>query len=92
MVNYISKELDVGNLKVPIYTPYIVPNPAESPWPALPAEHRTALAKWTSNRQAARAEDPQLLPLNSWILYQRRFVFQLICAENGPPSAALFLR
>ena len=75
MVNHISKELAVGKLKVPSYTPYIVPNLAEAPWPVPSAEHRTALSKWGSNRQAARSANPQALPLNAWILYQLRFIF-----------------
>ena len=75
MANYISKEIAVGKLKVPSYTPYIVPNPAEAPWPVPSAEHRTALAKWGSNRQASRSANPQALPLNAWLLYQLRFIF-----------------
>ena len=75
MVNYISMELAVGKPKVPIYTPYIVPNPAESPLPVPSAEHRTSLAKRNSNRQASRAENPQPFPLNARILYQMRFIF-----------------
>ena len=76
MVNYIRKEIAVGKLKVPIYTPYIVPNPAGSPRPAPSAEHRTALAKRNSRRQDSRAANPQLLPLNARILYQMRFISQ----------------
>ena len=75
MVNYVSRELAVGKLKVPSYTPYIVPNPAEAPWPVDSAEHRAAIAKWNSNRQASRSSNPQLLPLNAWLLYQLRFIF-----------------
>ena len=75
MVNYISKEIAVGKLKAPSYTPYIVPNPAEAPWPVPSAEHRTAVAKWTTNRQASRAANPQALPLSAWLLYQMRFIF-----------------
>ena len=82
MANYISNELAVGKLKLPSYTPYIVPNHAEAPWPVQSAERRTALAKWNSNRQVTRAGNPQLFPLNAWLLYQIRFIFSAdLCGE-----------
>ena len=75
MVNYISKELASGKLKVPSYTPYIAPNHAETPWPLQSAEHGAALAKWNANRQATRTAYPQLFHLNAWLLYRLRFIF-----------------
>ena len=36
MANYISRELARGKLQVPQYTPYIVPDLSESPWPPPP--------------------------------------------------------
>ena len=74
MVNYVSKELAIGKLKVPSYTPYIVPNLAEAPWPPS-SEHVTAITKWSSTRQAKGAAGPQAIPLNAWLLYQLRFIF-----------------
>ena len=75
MVNYVSRELALGKLKVPSYTPYIVPNIAEVPWPAPTAEHKAATLKWNSNRQAAKAAQPQPVSINAWVLYQLRFLF-----------------
>ena len=82
MVNYIRKEISVGGLKAPVYTPYIAPNPSESPWPAPSADRRADLAMWNSNRQASRAENPQSLPLNAWLLYQMRFILSTdLCGD-----------
>ena len=75
MVNYVSRELALGKLKVPSYTPYIVPSIAEVPWPVPSAEHKAAMVKWNSNRQAAKAAQPQPVPINAWVLYQLRFIF-----------------
>ena len=75
MVNYVSRELDLGKLKAPSYTPYIAPNIAEVPLPAQPAEPKDAMAKWNSNRQASKAAHPQPVPINDWVLYQMRFIF-----------------
>ena len=74
MVNYVSKELAIGKLKIPSYTPYIVPDLADAPWPPS-SEHTTAITRWKGNRQAGRSAVPQLLPLNAWLLYQLRFIF-----------------
>ena len=75
MVIYVSRELALGKLKVPSYTPYIAPNIAEAPWPAQSAERRASMAQWNSNCQAAKAAQPQPVPVNERALYQLRFLF-----------------
>ena len=75
MVNYVSRELAIGKTMVPSYTPFIVPNLADVPWPAPSAEHKSDIVKWNSNRQAGQEAVAQPLPLNAWALYQIRFIF-----------------
>ena len=75
MVNYVSRELAFGKTKVPSYTPFVVPNLADVPWPAPSSEHKSAIAKWNSNRQDGTSAVALPLPLNAWLLYHLRFIF-----------------
>ena len=71
MRNYVSRELPRGAAKTPSYTPSVVPDVGEVPWPVPTAEHSAALTLWSANaRQAAKASRPQSLPFNAWLLYR----------------------
>ena len=82
MVNYVSQELALGKLMVPSYTPNSAPNIAEVPWPAPSADRKAAMTMWSSNRQAAKAAQPQPVHVNAWVLYQMRIISEAyICGE-----------
>ena len=72
----------VGEIQVPSYTPYMCPGISEAPWIIPTSEHTDAITRWKANRQANRANKPQLLPQNAWILYRTRFIFtdDILCA------------
>ena len=79
MADLISLALARGLSKVPAYTPPIVPRVADAPWPVPSNEHPAAIAKWGANTRAAKRELFRMaVPIQSWILYQLRF---LITAE-----------
>ena len=86
IVNYVSRELAIGKLIAPIYTPYIAPNLADVHFPVPPTANKADMAKWISNRQAAKASHPQPAPVNVWALYRAHFVISAdICgAWNSP--------
>ena len=78
MADFISRELARGNLKVRIYTPYIVAAVSMAPWPVPSAEHTAAAVNWKANRQeakAVKAVNRQPSPFNSWMMYRVRFIF-----------------
>ena len=84
MAYCVSRELAIGKLKVPSYTPYIVPDIAAVPWPVASAEHKADATKSTGNRQSAKSAHFQPLPLNAWRLYQmRRVLASDICGAGS---------
>ena len=73
MANYISRSLSLGNLKVPIYTPYVASSIADVHWPTESAEHKAAATKWAVDRRDAKKAQRHPPPLNDWPLYHLRF-------------------
>ena len=59
----------------PWYTPYIVADLAEAPWPVQTSEHSAANTRWMGLRQAAKAPKIHHLRFQGWVLYRFRFVF-----------------
>ena len=73
MANYVSREIARGKCQTPPYTPYIVPDLSIAPWPVPTTEHTSALARWKSNKQTAKAGAPTL-PFPTWVLLRLRFI------------------
>ena len=74
MANFIRNELVRGQTQGTSYTPYIVADVSDAPWPGPSAEHTAAAAKWGNNRHATKVVNPQAAPFNSWLLYRLRYI------------------
>ena len=74
VANYVSRELDRGEHHTARYTPYIVADLTDAPWPVPTAEHSAANTRWAGLREAAK--DPKIhhLPSHGWVLYRIRFI------------------
>ena len=82
MSNYVSRELALGDLQIPSYTPYIAPDLSGSPWCVPIAEHSAALTRWRVSRQAAKMHKNLQLPFTDCVLYRMRFIFAAdICGD-----------
>lgn len=51
MATYASNELARGRLQVPVYTPFVVPEITQSPWPARMADPSAAIIRRKVNRR-----------------------------------------
>ena len=85
MATYISLELARSRNKVLAYTPFIAPEVSASPWAVTSKEHPAAVARWRTSAREAKGEDnPMSTPMQTWLLYQLRY---LIVADLAGASA-----
>ena len=66
--------LPAGSNRPPWYTPYIVADLTEAPWPVQTAEHSAVDTSWKGLRQASKAQKMPHLPFLGWILCRLRFI------------------
>ena len=75
MVNFASKELAQAASKDPPYTPYLTPNLHLRPWMPETSDRLVAQAQWESYAKSSKkAQLPLELSIQSFLLYQLRFV------------------
>ena len=76
--------------KIPPFTPYVVPQLSSAPWLPDVAEHRNSFENWSRNaRQARRRATPQELPIQSFLLYQLRFIVAGECCMAFRPFGGM---
>ena len=76
MVNWVNKQRAIASSKDPPFVPYLIPNLTEAPWLPPTTDHSAARTSWIDfSKQARRTTSPQELNIQSFDLYQIRFLF-----------------
>ena len=88
MANLIRKELDGAPNKDPPSKPFIAPELSSAPWIPDKSDHTSAMSSWKALSKN-RKPDPPECSIQSFILFQLRFVFAADLCQAWHPFGFL---
>ena len=85
MVNAIRKEIAEASNKDPPFKPFILPKLSHKPWMPDTADRNLAMTNWKSYSKGRKTTIPLEMSIQSFLLFQLRFVFAAdLCMAWSP--------